>query len=385
MKNKNLLSVAVLLLVFVAPACAGQKQKDIVDTAAAAGQFKTLVKAVRAAELVDTLKGPGPFTVFAPTDEAFSKLPEGAIESLLKDENRGKLVEILTYHVVPGRVSSGEAADLPKADTVRGASVLISSEGDGLRVGGAKVVKADIAASNGVIHVIDSVLMPGDIVDTAAAAGQFKTLLAAAKAAGLVEALKGDGPITVFAPTDEAFAALPPGTVDDLLQPENRDRLAAILKYHVVPGRVLLGQRQSKTLQGGELDIRPAGDYRVNEAKVLLADVKTTNGVVHVIDRVLMPELPEATPVRKAMALIELAIERGVPLYNSHKPDACAAVYEVAARSLLDGHTDVLDEASRRRLRKALSDIRKDHRATRQAWILRYALDDVYRNLRKME
>ena len=120
----------------------------------------------------------------------------------------------------------------------------------------------------------------------------------------------------------------------------------------------------------------------MNEAKVLLADVRASNGIVHIIDRVLLPELPERTPVRKAMGVIELAIERGVPLYNGHNPEACAAVYEVAVKSLLEGYADALDDADRKRLGEALAGIRKDHRASQQAWMLRYALDDVYRSLR---
>ena len=358
---------------------------DIVDTAVSAGSFKTLVAAVQAAGLVDTLKGPGPFTVFAPTDKAFASLPKGTVESLLEEKNRDKLKAILTYHVLPGRVNSAQAAALPKADTVQGSSVLISAKDGSVKVGEANVVEPDISATNGVIHIIDAVLLPKDIVQTAEAAGKFGTLLEAAKAAGLVEALKAKGPLTVFAPTDEAFADLPAGTVDDLLQPQNKARLAEILKYHVVAGEITLGGKQSKTLQGGELDIRPGSGTRVNEASVLLADVRATNGVVHVIDRVLLPELPEPTPFRKAMGVIELAIERGVPLYNDGKPEACAAIYEVAAKSLLEGYKDALDDDGRARLRKALAGIRKDHRAAQQAWILRYALDDVYRSLRGKE
>lgn len=358
---------------------------DIVDMAVSADSFKTLVAAVKAAGLVEILKGPGPFTVFAPTDEAFAKLPAGTVESLLKEENRDQLKAILTYHVLPGQVDSAQASALPKADTVQGSSLLISAKDGTVRVGGATVVTADIKASNGVIHVIDAVLLPKDIVQTAEGAGQFGTLLAAAKAADLVDALKAKGPLTVFAPTDAAFADLPAGTVEDLLRPENKAKLAEILKYHVVSGEITLGSTRIKSLQGGPLDITPGGDIRVEEARVLLADVRATNGIVHVIDRVLLPELREPTPVRKAMGVIELAIERGVPLFNDGKPEACAAVYEVAARSLLEGYADALDNAARERLRKALAGIRNDHRASQQAWILRYALDDVYRTLREKE
>lgn len=133
---------------------------DIVDTAVAAGQFKTLAAALQAAGLVDTLKGAGPFTVFAPTDAAFAALPPGTVESLLKPENREKLTAILTYHVVPGRYAAADVSAMPAANTVNGASVDIRSAAGGVMVDGARVVEADIAASNGVIHVIDKVLMP---------------------------------------------------------------------------------------------------------------------------------------------------------------------------------------------------------------------------------
>jgi len=133
--------------------------KDIVDIAAGNDDFSTLVAAVQAADLVDTLKGDGPFTVFAPTNAAFAALPEGTVESLLKPENKDQLTAILTYHVVPGKVMSGDLSDGMMATTVQGADVTIGTEG-GVTVDGANVVQADIEASNGVIHVIDAVIMP---------------------------------------------------------------------------------------------------------------------------------------------------------------------------------------------------------------------------------
>lgn len=133
---------------------------DIVDTAVSAGSFNTLVAAVKAAGLVETLKGPGPFTVFAPTDEAFAKLPAGAMEDLLKPENKAKLTAILTYHVVPGKVMAADVVKLKEAKTVQGQSVKIKAKGGAVMVDNAKVVKTDISTSNGVIHVIDTVIMP---------------------------------------------------------------------------------------------------------------------------------------------------------------------------------------------------------------------------------
>ncbi|MBM3796252.1 MAG: fasciclin domain-containing protein [Acidobacteria bacterium] len=149
-----------LALTFSVAALAGQKA-DIVDTAVAAGSFKTLVAAVQAAGLVDTLKGKGPFTVFAPTDEAFAKLPAGTVENLLKPENKGKLEKILTYHVVSGKVLAKDVAKLHQATTVAGPAVSIMAGADGVKLNeSTNVAKSDIMTTNGVIHVIDSVLMP---------------------------------------------------------------------------------------------------------------------------------------------------------------------------------------------------------------------------------
>ncbi len=135
-------------------------EKDIVDTAVEAGQFKTLAAALEAAGLVETLKGDGPFTVFAPTDEAFAALPAGTVEDLLKPENKDRLTAILTYHVVPGEVTSSEVAGLERADTVNGKALTISAEGGTVTINDATVVRADVDASNGVIHVVDKVILP---------------------------------------------------------------------------------------------------------------------------------------------------------------------------------------------------------------------------------
>lgn len=150
---------ALLAGVFALTMVSKASAADIVDTAVNAN-FKTLVAAVKAAGLVDTLKGPGPFTVFAPTDEAFAKLPAGTLENLLKPENKAKLQSILTYHVVPGRVMAEDVLQLDSAKTVEGRSVTIKTEGGDVKVNGARVVKTDVMASNGVIHVINTVLLP---------------------------------------------------------------------------------------------------------------------------------------------------------------------------------------------------------------------------------
>ena len=156
---------AVLVFAISGAAMAGSygpkktAQKDIVDTAVAAGDFNTLAAALQAAGLVDTLKADGPFTVFAPTDEAFAALPPGTVESLLKPENKDQLIAVLTYHVVPGKVMASDVVNLTSAKTVQGQSLTVSSS-DGVKVDSANVVKTDIMATNGVIHVIDSVVLP---------------------------------------------------------------------------------------------------------------------------------------------------------------------------------------------------------------------------------
>ncbi len=280
--------------------------KDIVDTAIANGSFNTLVAAVQAAGLVDTLKGEGPFTVFAPTDDAFAKLPAGTLDELLA--NPEELKNILLYHVVPGKVMAADVVTLDgkSADTaLEGKQIDIAIDGDKVMLNdSANVIATDVAATNGVIHVIDSVILPPadeamaemDIVDTAVADGRFTTLVAALQAANLVDTLKGEGPFTVFAPTDEAFAKLPAGTVEALLK--DIPQLTNILLYHVVPGKVMAadvvgldGKSAETALEGSQIAVKMDGDKVIlnDNVMVIITDMQTTNGVIHVIDAVLLP------------------------------------------------------------------------------------------------
>ena len=160
MKNLAMTLTLIIALLISMPAFSAHHEKDIVDTAVKAGSFTTLVAAVQAAGLADTLKGEGPFTVFAPTDDAFAKLPEGTVEGLLKPENKEKLQGILLYHVVPGKVMAADVVKLSSAKTVNGKDLAIMTSGETVKVNDATVVQTDIATSNGVIHVIDTVLMP---------------------------------------------------------------------------------------------------------------------------------------------------------------------------------------------------------------------------------
>ncbi len=326
------------------------------------GQFNTLVAAVKAAGLVETLAGPGPFTVFAPTDAAFAKLPRATLNALLA--NPDQLRAILTYHVVPGRVLAADVVGLTSATSVQGEPISIAvRDGKVFLNGNSQVVTTDIPATNGVIHVIDTVILPpsiagapapapapgahgpsvpagseayvvaagdnltriarrfgttvqalrdannisGDvifigqrlvvptpnIVTRATAAGNFNTLLAAVRAAGLVDTLNGPGPFTVFAPTDAAFAKLPAGTLNSLLA--NPDQLRQILLYHVVSGRVLaadvVGLSSATSVQGSPIAISVSGGQVTlnGNSRVIATDITASNGVIHVIDTVILP------------------------------------------------------------------------------------------------
>ncbi|MBN2119259.1 MAG: fasciclin domain-containing protein [Anaerolineales bacterium] len=282
--------------------------KNIVDIAVEDGRFTTLVAAVQAAGLAETLNGEGPFTVFAPTDDAFAALPEGTMDSLLLPESKQQLTDILLYHVVPGKVMAEDVVGLDgqMADTaLEGKQVDVKVDMGSVYLNeNVKVVITDIEASNGVIHVIDAVLLPPseaaamqklDIVDTAISDGRFTTLVAAVQAAGLAETLKGEGPFTVFAPTDDAFAALPEGTLDSLLLPENKQQLTDILLYHVVSGKVMASDvvnlTSAPTVLGKDATVKVEdGKVFLNDTvQVIITDIETSNGVIHVIDAVLLP------------------------------------------------------------------------------------------------
>lgn len=277
---------------------------DIVDTAVADGRFTTLVAAVQAAELVDALKGEGPFTVFAPTDDAFAALPEGTVESLLLPENKQALTDILLYHVVEGKVMAEDVVGLTSATTLLGKDIAIKVDMGNVYINDAQVIITDIETSNGVIHVIDAVILPPSdeaaeeaqtIVEIAVADERFSTLVAAVTAADLVETLSGEGPFTVFAPTNDAFAALPAGTLDSLLLPENKQALTDILLYHVVSGKVMaadvVGLTSATTVLGADITItvRDGKVFLNDTVEVIITDIEASNGVIHVIDAVLLP------------------------------------------------------------------------------------------------
>jgi uncharacterized surface protein with fasciclin (FAS1) repeats len=280
-----------------------EDEPTIVDVAVSDERFSTLVTALTEAGLVETLQGEGPFTVFAPTNDAFAALPEGTLDALLAD--KAALTDVLLYHVVPGKVMAADVVTLDEAETAQGEAVAIAVDGDKVMINESQVIIPDIEASNGVIHVVDAVLVPSadeaamdeammeeSIVDIAVADERFSTLVTALTEAGLVETLQGEGPFTVFAPTDDAFAALPEGTLDALLA--DKAALTDVLLYHVVAGKVMAADvvtlDEAETVQGEVVAITVDGDkVMVNDSEVIITDIEGANGVIHVVDAVLVP------------------------------------------------------------------------------------------------
>ena len=277
----------------------------VVDVVVNSENHTTLEAAVVAAGLVETLNGEGPFTVFAPTDAAFALLPEGLIAQLLEDPT-GDLTTILTHHVHSGNVLSTDLSNGMMVPTLAGTELTVSIMDGMVQIDNANVSVADIETDNGVVHVIDAVLVPEEdqsttVVDVVVNSENHTTLEAAVVAAGLVETLNGDGPFTVFAPTDAAFALLPEGLIAQLLEDPTGD-LTTILTHHVHSGNVLSTDLSNgmmvPTLAGTELTVSIMdGMVQIDNANVSVADIETDNGVVHVIDAVLVPEENQSTTV----------------------------------------------------------------------------------------
>ena len=287
--RKLLLSINLFLLPLFLFA-----QNTVVNVIVDSPDHNTLETAVIAADLVETLNGPGPFTVFAPTDSAFNNLPDGVLDALLNDP-QGALTDVLLYHVLGAQVLSTDLTDGQTAEALNGDNITVTIDSNGVRINDAFVTTADIVTDNGVVHVIDAVLIPPvtTVVDVIVNSPDHDTLEAAVIAANLAETLSGDGPFTVFAPTDDAFAALPDGTIEALLG-DPQGALTDILLYHVLGAQVLstdlVDGQTAMTLNGDELTVSITIDgVFINNAQVTVADITTDNGVVHVIDAVLIP------------------------------------------------------------------------------------------------
>lgn len=301
---KKMVSILMIMALIISIPVYGDDQ-TIVDIASGDSSFSILVSALEKADLVDALQGEGPFTVFAPTDDAFVALLDTLdidAETLL---NHPQLGEVLLYHVISGRVLSTDLVNDMEAATLQGESVKVNLE-SGVAINDSSVVTADIEASNGVIHVIDKVLVPSSfmldveadkpttVVDIALSSVDFSMLVSLLQQASLVEALQGDGPFTVFAPTNAAFESLLEDldiSASDLM---NQPDLSKVLLYHVVSGKVLSSDLSdgliAETLNGEGLTFDLSNGAKVNASNINLVDIEAENGVVHVIDAVLVPE-----------------------------------------------------------------------------------------------
>jgi len=329
-------------------------------------------------------------TIFAPTNEAFEALPEELVDTLRSAEGADMLRSILAYHVTTPALASSQLLSRRSVGTVNGQPIEIGREGP-LSIGPATLVASDIAFDSGVVHVIDRVLVPElePITTIASNATALSTLVAAVDAAGLLEQLGPEnGPWTVFAPLDSAFAALPEGALDDLLQPENRQRLVGVLGLHVVPGRLastdLLKAGRARTLLGPVIEFGVEdGGLRVGKARIVKSDIQASNGVVHLIDAVLLPRESgfvgdDGGAARmRAAGLIELAINRGAPLFNAGQYAGCASVYEVATESLIGFGRRSLEPAVLRRFEQGAAEADTEDAWFDKAWAYRRAFDDV--------
>lgn len=295
---------ATMMLVMAGSAVAAnapttkQSNQNIVEVASGAPEFSTLVSLVARAGLVETLSGEGPFTVLAPTNNAFDRLAPSTLANL--QNNRAKLRQVLLYHVIAGDIRAAQIRPGTNVTTAAGIPVLLDpTRGKVLIKAGARkparVIAVDILASNGVIHGINRVLIPPTILGVALNDSRFSTLVTLVEAAGLKGALAGKGPLTLLAPTNAAFAKLPKATVDALLA--DRAALRRVLLYHVLPleapasAVVKLNGKSVKTVEGQSITIRVRGGkvFINGSSRVVTTDIGATNGVIHAINQVLIP------------------------------------------------------------------------------------------------
>ncbi|CAB9497922.1 beta-induced protein ig-h3 [Seminavis robusta] len=277
------------------------QDSTIVEIAESTGSHTTLVDLVTKAGLVDTLNGAGPFTLFGPTDDAFAAL-NGAADKFTTPEFSEHLVDILTYHVIGAKVTSADLVDGPVA-MVNGEDASVTASPPMINTANI-IAPFDAEGSNGVVHSTDAVLLPtsvtSDIVDIAAGADAFSTLVDLVTTAGLVDTLKGEGPFTVFAPTNDAFAELPEETVALLTSPEGKDQLIDILTYHVVAGNVYASQVPAEgeitMVNGDAAMVKNDGSMvMINDAMVVMDQILASNGVIHPINKVILPPADDAS------------------------------------------------------------------------------------------
>jgi uncharacterized surface protein with fasciclin (FAS1) repeats len=368
-------------------ASTGRGSTGSLASVAAKANLTTLLALVKASGI--ELPSGTKVTIFAPTNEAFAKLPKEKVEFLTSAKGKSTLQAILKHHVVGQAVGSSSVLDRRRLAALSGQSLEVDPTA--LTVDGARLVATDVAFDGGLVHVIDAVMVPElrSIEEIVAEDARFETLRAAIKAADLGAALgaRNPGPWTLLAPSNEAFGAIPPDTLNALLG--DRAALTAVLGAHVLPTMIrreeMLAQGSARTLPGNgsvRFALGPGG-ITAEGARIEVADIEASNGIIHVIDRVLpapttrtdddSAAMPERA--RRAAAILELAIERGVPRFNAGDEASCAALYELAISSVVLLGADALDEGASAELADALKQGAGHADAAERAWTYRRAMD----------
>lgn len=369
------------------PAAAGSD----LATVAKAADLTTLLSLVEVSGL--QLPADGRVTIFAPTNEAFAAIPADKVKFLTSAEGRATLRAILKHHIVPTALDSGSLLQRRGVVALSGQNLAI--DGEKLTIAGASLLKTDVQFDKGLVYVIDRVMIPEtrSVAEIVSQDPRLATLFKAVSAAGLASQLgsENDGPWTVLAPSNEAFAALGEETIKSLLA--NPAELANVLSAHVIPSRIrrsdMIAQRSARTLLGRDAVTFSLvnGQVTISNAGIIAGDIEASNGIIQIIDRVLVPD-PTSTKTlpaeeMKATAagidnLVELAIERGVPFFNNGNPEACAAIYEVTIAAIIDLGSNALRNDAVENLRLALAEGEGEKDASKRAWIFRRAMDRVY-------
>ena len=377
----------------------GQASAGTLASVAGKANLTTLLEFVKAAEI--EFPKDAKLTIFAPTNEAFARLPRTQVEFLTSAEGKPALQAILKHHVVAQSLESAALLDRRRVKALSGQSLEVDPSA--LTVDGARLVAADVAFDGGLVHVIDAVMLPElrSIEEIVAEDERFSTLRAAIGAAGLGPQLgkRNPGPWTLLAPSNEAFAAIPADALKELL--EDRPALTAVLAAHVLPTSIrreeMLSQGSARTLMGdGTVTFALAsGAITVAGARIEVADIEAANGIIHVIDRVLPAQggaksaeaaATASSPerARQAAAIMELAIERGVPRFNAGDAASCAALYELGIASVVLLGADAIGPSAKADLAEALERGSDHQDASERAWIYRRAMDRALAQVAEM-
>lgn len=380
------------------------QQETLAAAARSTGQFATFLKLAEAAELATLLEGQQFHTVVAPTDRAFDALPAGTVAALLRPEHRAKLEALVKFHVISGNHSAGALSNRRHISALNGQRLKLDVDGLTLKVAGAPLAMPSIACSNGMLHGVDELLLPvaDDLTGVLEVEGQFSTLIQLLKQTGLHDALAdGDDVLTLFAPTDEAFERVPTDLLARLVQPENEQLLKSVLMHHIGEGRLysqaLLSGEAPRSLEGSRLDPAAiAAQSGQGQQLIATTDLEATNGVVHKVNRVLLPpriettllkpvertaQSPDAAPRARWQAALETAVADGKQLYQDGAHAACADRYEETIRQLLQTTDEAELPQARTALLDALTASDRQETSTGRAWVLRRGINRAYGEL----